>query len=160
MSNVRFCFGLAFVFFISACASTQTRLVEVQRGMDTEAVHNIMGTPKDKTFRGSQELWAYEGEGGKTKLIVFQGGKVVDLLNTDKKNDLHALAPTDVSTSENRKYGCTGKNQFGTFTEGGGCNMYGCWSPGGYCNGFGCSSSGVCNARGCPNKTDSVRCHE
>lgn len=145
---------------LAACASTSTRLVEVGRGMSPKEVRDVMGTPKDKTFRGTQEIWTYEGDDGKSKVVVFQGGKVIDLLNADPGKPGHGLATNDVNTAENRNYACTGTNNYGKFADGGGCNLYGCWPAGGYCNAFGCSSAGTCQASGCPNKIPSFKCQD
>jgi hypothetical protein len=146
--------------FAAGCASMEKRLVDVSRGMSPKEVQSALGTPKDKTFRGSQEIWTYDGGDGKSKVVVFQGGKVIDLLNVDPSKPGHALATEDVNTAENRTYACAGQNPYGKYAEGGGCNLYGCWPAGGYCNAFGCSTAGVCTANGCPNKIPSFRCRD
>ena len=156
--SLRFVWLLAFAFV--GCASMEKRLVDVSRGMSPKEVQSVLGTPQDKTFRGTQEIWTYGGGDGKTKVIVFQGGKVIDLLNADPSKPGHAVATEDVNTAENRTDACTGNNTYGKYAEGGGCNLYGCWPSGGYCNAFGCSSSGVCTVSGCPNKIPSFRCRD
>lgn len=157
--------GIFFLILFAAavlggCASTGERLVGVQRGMTPQQVHREMGAPKDKTFRGNQELWTYDGDGGQGKVVVFDHGKVVDLLNTDASKPGHSVASTDVNTADNRSDVCSGQNNYGKFAEGGGCNLYGCYPAGGFCNGFGCTSTGICTVNGCPNKIESFRCRD
>lgn len=152
---------LAFVAMgLLGCASTGARLIGVERGMTPKEVQSVLGAPKDKTFRGTQELWTYGGEDGHGKVVVFQGGKVIDLLNTDASKPGHAVAAEDVNTATNRTYACTGQNNYGKFADGGGCNLYGCYPAGGFCNGFGCTTTGICTVNGCPNKIDSFRCRD
>jgi len=145
---------------LSACASKQARLLDVGRGMSPEQVKDTLGTPVDKTFRGNQELWTYDIE-GQRKVVVFEGGKVKELLNTSanaKKS--HELEGGDVSSRDQVNYRCAGKNDFGRYVDGGGCNLYGCWPAGGYCNQFGCSATGSCTARGCVSPTKSIVCQD
>ncbi len=143
---------------LSACASKQTRLLDVSRGMTTDEVKNRLGTPLDKTFRGTQELWTYDLD-GQRKVVIFEGGKVKELLNSDGKKS-HELEAGDVTTKDQVNYRCAGSNDFGRYVAGGGCNMYGCWPPSGYCNQFGCSAVGSCTARGCANPVKSIQCQD
>ncbi len=129
--------------------------------MARAAVVDVMGTPKDKTFRGKQEVWTYEASDKTQKVFVFEEGKLTEILNADAaEKATHSLASSDLNTSKDRSYHCADTNQFGKFASGGGCNLYGCWPPGGYCNGFGCSSEGTCSVRGCPTKINSFRCED
>lgn len=147
---------------LSACASTQSKMTEVQRGMKNDEVKSLLGAPDDRTFRGSQELWAYETKAGEApKVIVFEGGKVVELLNSDAAlKSMHRMEKADISTHGSKNFRCFGNNEFGKFSEGGGCNLYGCWAKGGYCNQFGCSTTGSCTVRGCPQKVASLQCQD
>lgn len=153
---------LFLLFLISACASTRDRVVQVDRGMTSQQVLDTMGTPRDRTFRGKQEHWVYPGtDGQRAKLIVFENGKVVEMLNAeDQAKVMHEATTTDINDLKNKIYHCTGQNDFGRFPEGGGCNLYGCWTPGGYCNQWGCSAQGSCNNKGCPNKVVSHQCQD
>lgn len=148
--------------WLSGCATTRDRVVQVDRGMTNQQVLDIMGTPRDRTFRGKQEHWVYPGtDGDRAKLIVFENGKVVELLNSDNQQKvMHEVASNDINTQGAKVYHCTGQNDFGRFPEGGGCNLYGCWTPGGYCNQWGCSAQGSCNNKGCPSKVASHQCQD
>lgn len=130
--------------------------------MKTEEVKSLLGNPDDRTFRGSQELWAYETKRDEApKVVVFEAGEVVELLNSDAAlKSMHQMEKTDISTPDSKNHRCFGNNEFGRFSEGGGCNLYGCWTKGGYCNQFGCSKAGSCTARGCPQKVASLQCRE
>ena len=145
-----------------ACATGKDRIAKLQPGMDRKQVQNAMGEPKDRTFRGSQEKWVYEGESeDQSKLVVFENGKVVELLNvSDVKKTMHQEGKKSRTAQASREKFCAGSNSYGKFPKGGGCNMYGCWPKGGYCNAFGCSSSGNCTNRGCPDKIASYQCVE
>lgn len=147
---------------LGACASTRDRVVQLDRGMTSQQVLDVMGTPRDRTFRGKQEHWVYPGtDGNHAKLVVFEGGKVVELLNADDQAKvMHEASTADINTQGNKVLHCTGQNDFGRFPEGGGCNLYGCWPPGGYCNQWGCSSQGSCSNRGCPSKVPSHTCQD
>lgn len=128
--------------------------------MTPEQVRDQMGTPQDKTFRGSQEIWTYEVDGQK-KAVIFEGGKVKELLNAAADGGKsHMLESGDVSTRDAVNYRCAEANDFGKFVSGGGCNLYGCWPAGGYCNQFGCSASGSCTARNCSNPIKPVVCQD
>jgi hypothetical protein len=153
-------FGAALL--LSACATTRDRIIHVDRGMSSEQVLDVMGKPKDRTFRGKQEHWVYPGsDGERAKLIVFENGKVVEMLNAEAESKvMHEVASADINTQGNKVYHCTGSNEFGRFPEGGGCNLYGCWTPGGYCNQWGCSAQGSCNNKGCPGKVASHQCQD
>lgn len=150
------------LLLLAGCASLPDRLTDIHRGMDHQEVKSALGSPQDKTFRGSQEIWTYPGkDGAPLKVIVFEGGKVVELLNAEAAAQaLHRLESRDISTHDNKNLRCAGSNDFGKFAEGGGCNLYGCWAAGGYCNRWGCSSSGSCSVRECPDKVASVRCQD
>ena len=91
--------------------------------------------------------------------MVFESGKVVELLNVDDgKAKLHKQG--ERVSHVNRARFCKGSNNYGKYVDGGGCNMYGCWPKGGYCNQFGCSSTGRCTVEGCPKKIKSYQCVE
>ncbi len=159
---VRFTVILAAALLLGACASTRDRVIKIDRGMGSEQVLEVMGTPKDRTFRGKQEHWVYPGTDGQhAKLVVFENGKVVELLNADDQAKvMHEVATNDVNTQGAKVYHCVGQNDFGKFPDGGGCNLYGCWTPGGYCNQWGCSAQGSCNNKGCPSKATSFQCQD
>jgi len=159
---IRFLTVLGAALLLSACATTASRVIQVDRGMTNEQVLDVMGTPKDRTFRGKQEHWVYPGtDGNRAKLIVFENGKVVEMLNADDQAKvMHEVASNDINTQGAKVYHCTGQNDFGRFPEGGGCNLYGCWTPGGYCNQWGCSAQGSCTNKGCPSKTASHQCQD
>lgn len=128
--------------------------------MTPDEVRQRLGTPIDKTFRGSQELWTYDID-GQRKAVIFESGKVKELLNASADGKFsHELGSGDVSTKDQVNYRCAGKNDFGRFVEGGGCNLYGCWTPGGYCNQFGCSAADSCTARGCNSPAKTVICQD
>src|SRR5689334_14556716 len=116
---------LAAALLLGACASTQDRVVQIDRGMTGLQVLEIMGTPRDRTFRGKQEHWVYPGTDGQhAKLIVLEGGKVVEMLNADEQSKvMHEVATNDVNSQGNKVYHCVGQNDFGRFPDGGGCNL-------------------------------------
>lgn len=152
---------LLFSLFFFGCATGSDRLLQVGPGMSPAQVQESLGSPDDKTFQGKQERWVYKGSGDKGKLVVFENGKVVELINVDNTaKSLHIGSEVkDRNPADRMKY-CAGDNPYGKYPEGGGCNMYGCWPAGGYCNGFGCTTTGRCTVEGCPNKISSYQCLE
>ncbi|MCB9253273.1 MAG: hypothetical protein H6617_01155 [Bdellovibrionaceae bacterium] len=149
------CLGV--LALLSACASVP-RFQEVAPGMTAPQVSEALGEPKDRTFRGKKEKWSYPAKDGKTtKIVVFENGHVVEMVNTEVETTVMDQAGKDGERGEDY---CEGSNNYGKFPKGGGCNLYGCWPAGGYCNGFGCSASGVCTVDGCPKKIASYQCKD
>lgn len=140
---------------VMSCASQQTKVTRVDKGMSKNQVIDVLGSPNDRTFQGTTERWIYPAlTPGTKKVVVFENGQVVEFLNAKATDTVLHEAQGDKLGHKH----CDGKNRWGQFSKGGGCNMYGCWPAGGYCNGFGCSSSGRCTNNGCPNKIDSYIC--
>lgn len=83
--------GLAFVtatILLSGCVSTNSSLAnfsQIQPGMSSQSVAQIMGAPQDRQFNGSQEAWQYCStdlsgfQGDQYVLIWFQGQLVTGL---------------------------------------------------------------------------------
>lgn len=149
--------SIGLLSLLSACASAP-HFHDVGPGMTSTQVTDALGEPQDRTFRGKREKWSYPSQDAKTtKVVIFENGKVVELLNTDEGASVLDTART---TADRGDEYCDGSNNYGKFPRGGGCNLYGCWPAGGYCNGFGCSANGACTVDGCPQKIASYKCKE
>lgn len=78
----------AFLFFLSACASTRQSVDGVRSGMDKDRVLQVAGNPK-RTYRSnSQDHWIYVDfikDEEFSRVVTFEDGKVIKVGRAQSK---------------------------------------------------------------------------
>jgi hypothetical protein len=74
---------LAVAGFLIGCASTGQAVAQLAPGMPKEEVLKIMGSPNDRSFRGTDEAWQYQEIAGfgqcKYSTVWISDGKLLGI---------------------------------------------------------------------------------
>ena len=74
---------LVVALFSLGCASTGKAVANLEPGMTKQQVLNILGSPADRSFRGSDEAWQYQEIAGfgqcKYTTVWISNGKLVGI---------------------------------------------------------------------------------
>jgi hypothetical protein len=74
---------LVIVLTLSGCASTGKAAAKLEPGMTKQQVIDVLGSPADRSFQGTDEAWQYQEIAGfgqcKYITVWISGGKLIGL---------------------------------------------------------------------------------